>query len=30
VIVQGGTGVADFDALQAELASGRSERFDLL
>jgi bifunctional non-homologous end joining protein LigD len=35
VIVQGETGVADFDALQADLASGRSERmvyfaFDLL
>jgi bifunctional non-homologous end joining protein LigD len=26
VIVQGETGVADFDALQADLASGRSER----
>jgi hypothetical protein len=35
VIVQGETGVADFDSLQADLASGRSERmvyfaFDLL
>ena len=35
VIVQGETGAADFDALQADLASGRSERmvyfaFDLL
>jgi bifunctional non-homologous end joining protein LigD len=35
VIVQGETGVADFDALQADLAAGRSERmvyfaFDLL